>query len=183
MDGSAPRWHEALSPDEMRALLEMQDWKSWRSLVWNWALVGLSFALVAAWPNPLTVVVALFVIGARQLGLAVVMHDASHRAFFRSRRLNDFAGNWLAAYPIWSDLRPYRPYHLQHHAKTGGPEDPDLGLVKPFPITSASFRRKVWRDLSGQTGWKFAKAAFRRTFGRYHEDPAARRAAQGVFVT
>jgi len=41
----------------------------------------------------------------------------------------------------------------------------------------------VWRDLSGQTGWKFAKAAFRRTFGRSSEDPVARRAAVGVALT
>jgi len=166
MDGSAPRWHEALSRDEMRALLEMQDWKSWRSLLWNWALVGLSFALVARWPNPLTVLVALFVIGARQLGLAVLMHEAAHRTLFKDRRVNDWVGNWLCAFPIWSDLRPYRPYHLQHHAKTWTAEDPDLGLADPFPITRASLRRKIWRDLSGQTGWKRFRATLRRDLGR-----------------
>src|SRR5215831_7894942 len=165
MDGSAPRWNEALSPAEMHALLEMQDWKSWRSLVWNWALVGLSFALVARWPNPLTVLVALFVIGARQLGLAVLMHEAAHRTLFPNRRLNDWVGNWLCAFPIWSDLRPYRPYHLQHHAKTWTTEDPDLALATPFPIDWASMRRKIWRDLSGQTGWKRLKATIRRDLG------------------
>jgi fatty acid desaturase len=176
-------WYRALGRDEVRRLLAMRDVWSWWALLVDWGIVFAAFALVAAWPNPLTIVAALFVIGARQLGLAVVMHDASHRAFFHNRRLNDFAGNWLAAYPIWSDLQPYRPYHLQHHARTGSAEDPDIGLVTPFPITAASFRRKIWRDLSGQTGWKFAKAAFRRTFGRYREDPVARRAAQGVLIT
>src|SRR5215813_4229188 len=159
-------WYRALGRDEVRRLLTMHDVWSWWALAVDWGLVFASFALVAAWPNPLTVVLALFVIGARQLGLAVVMHDASHRAFFRSRGLNDFAGNWLAAYPIWSDLRPYRPYHLQHHAKTGGPEDPDLGLADPFPISRASLRRKIWRDLSGQTGWKRLRATLRRDLGR-----------------
>jgi fatty acid desaturase len=166
MEGSAPRWHEALSRDEMRALLEMRDWKSWRSLAFNWALVGLSFALVARWPNPLTVLVALLVIGARQLGLAVLMHEAAHRTLFKNRRVNDWVGNWLCAFPIWSDLRPYRPYHLQHHAKTWTAEDPDLGLADPFPITPASLRRKIWRDLSGQTGWKRLRATLRRDLGR-----------------
>ena len=41
----------------------------------------------------------------------------------------------------------------------------------------------MWRDLSGQTGSKFAVAAFKRTFGRWNEDPAARRAAIGVATT
>ena len=62
---------------------------------------------------------ALFLIGARQLGMAVIMHDASHRAYFSNKKWNDFAGNWLAAYPVWSDLAPYRPYHLQHPAHSG----------------------------------------------------------------
>jgi fatty acid desaturase len=122
-------------------------------------------ALVAAWPNPLTVVFALLVIGTRQLGLAILMHDAAHRALFESRKLNDWAGNWLCAYPVWTDLRPYRPYHLQHHAKNYTAEDPDLGLVKPFPVTRASLRRKIVRDLTGQTGWKRAKATLKRDLG------------------
>jgi fatty acid desaturase len=112
-----------------------------------------------------TVLVALFVIGARQLGMAVVMHEAAHFTLFRNRRFNDWAGNWLAAYPVWTDLLPYRAYHLAHHARTGTATDPDLGLVSPFPITRASFRRKVWRDLSGQTGIKQAVAVFRRDLG------------------
>ena len=178
-----PIWRAALSREEVQRLLEPRDWRSWCSIAVNWGLVAASFALVAVWPNPLTIVVALVVIGARQLSCAAIMHDAAHRCLFRDRRLNDWAGSWLAAYPVWSDLHLYRPYHLKHHAKTGRPDDPDIGLVRPFPITRASLRRKIWRDLSGQTGRKFARAAWKRTFARAHDDPAARRAAIGVAVT
>ena len=172
-----------MSREEIDGWLAMNDWKSAGSIVLDWGLIFAAMALVAVWTNPLTIVFALFVIGARQLGLAVMMHEASHRTLFSDRRVNDWVGNWLCAYPIWSDLRPYRPYHLQHHAHTGKPKDPDLGLVAPFPITPTSLRRKIWRDLSGQTGWKFAKGGFKRTFGRWNDDPEARRAAQGVLVT
>lgn len=175
-------WRSALAREEVEGLLEMNDLRSWGSIAINWALVFASFGWVAVWPHPVSIVVALFVIGARQLGFAVLMHEASHRSLFRSRKLNDWAGNWLCAYPIWSDLHPYRPYHLKHHARTGAADDPDIGLVRPFPITPASLRRKIWRDLSGQTGRKFAKGAWHRTFGS-HRDPVARRAAQGVVVT
>jgi fatty acid desaturase len=41
----------------------------------------------------------------------------------------------------------------------------------------------VWRDLSGQTGLKFARAAWMRTFARAGDDPVARRGAIGVAVT
>jgi len=105
------------------------------------------------------------VIGARQLGLAVLMHEAAHQTLFRSRRLNDWAGNWLCAYPIWADLHPYRRYHLKHHAKNWTAEDPDLDLATKFPVSAASMRRKIWRDLSGRVGWKRAVAVLRRDLG------------------
>jgi len=175
-------WRSRFSREEIASLLEMDDRRSWLSVATNWGLVFVAFALVAFFPNPLTILLALFVIGARQLGCAVLMHEASHRSLFSNRTVNDIVGQWLCAYPVWSDLRAYRPYHLQHHARTGTDRDPDLHLVKPFPITRASLRRKIWRDLSGQTGVKFARAAFARTFLRWR-DPEARRSAIGMATT
>jgi fatty acid desaturase len=180
---AVPAWRAALSPAEMHDLLRPRAWRAWLSIATNWGVIFAAFALVAAWPNPLTVVAALCLIGTRQLGGAALMHDAAHRALFRRRGLNDWVGNWLCAYPIWSDTDRYRPYHLQHHAHTGTAQDPDLALVSPFPVTRRSLRRKLWRDLSGQTGRKFARAAFARTFARCRHDEAARRAARGVLVT
>jgi fatty acid desaturase len=176
-------WRKLVTRDEIDTWLTLSDWKSAASIALDWGIVFAAMAMVATWTNPFTIVAALFLIGARQLGFAVMMHEASHRSLLSNRTVNDWVGNWLCAYPIWSDLYPYRPYHLRHHAHTGTEKDPDLGLVAPFPITKASLRRKVWRDLSGRTGLKFARAAFRRTFGRWREDPVARRAAQGVLVT
>jgi fatty acid desaturase len=132
----------------------VQSWRGLGSLALDWATVGAAFALVAAAPNPLTVVVALFVIGGRQLGLAVLMHEAAHGTLLRDRRWNDRVGTWLCAYPVWSDIRSYRPYHLKHHATTWTADDPDLALAAPFPVTRQSLRRKAWRDLSGRTGVK-----------------------------
>ena len=163
---AAAMLREVLSPEERKALLRIAPWASAWMVASNWVLVLAAMALVAWAPNPLTVVVALCVIGARQLGMAIVMHEAAHRTLFRTRRLNDWVGNWLAAYPVWAEVGPYRAYHLVHHTRTGTDQDPDLGLAAPFPITRASFRRKVWRDLSGQTGIKQARAVFRRDVGR-----------------
>lgn len=187
LQAEAPSWRDALSREDIQALLRPSDWRSAVSVGLDWGLVCAALGLVAAWPHlptlPLAIVLALFVIGARQLGLAVLMHEASHRSLFSSRRVNDFVGSWLCAYPVWSDLRAYRAYHLQHHARTGTAEDPDLGLVRPFPITPASLRRKVWRDLSGRTGWKFARGAWSRSGARAGSDPNARRAFVGFVVT
>jgi fatty acid desaturase len=159
-------WRDAVSAAERRELLEVDNLHGALSIGLNWALVFGAMALVAWAPNPLTIVLALFVIGARQLGFAILMHEAAHRSLFGNRALNDWAGNWLCAYPIWAEVEPYRRYHLVHHVHTGSEKDPDLGLITPFPITRASFARKVFRDLSGQTGVKQAKAVFLRDIGQ-----------------
>ncbi len=165
---AAPHWRELLSPDERRALLETNDWRGWLSIGLDWALVFAAMALVAATPGLwrlLSIPIALCVIGARQLGFAVLMHEAAHHTLFRSRALNDWAGNWLCAYPVWADLHPYRRYHLRHHAKNWTRDDPDLDLAAKYPVDAASLRRKIWRDLSGQVGLKRARAILARDLG------------------
>ena len=164
-DTRPARWHDAFTREEIQSLVAMNDWRSWGTLALDWGLIIAAMALAATWTNPLTIVLALVIIGTRQLGLAVIMHEAAHRSFFSNKRMNDTVATWLACYPIWSDLFNYRDYHLQHHAKTWTDEDPDKHLATPFPITRESFRRKVWRDLSGQTGLKFLGFAARRDLG------------------
>ena len=54
----------------------------------------------------------------------------------------------------------------------------------PFPITPASLRRKVWRDLSGQTGRKFVRGAWKRSMARWRAgDEHGRRAFVGFLAT
>ena len=185
---NVPAWRAALGREEIAELVRVRDHRAWLSIAWNWALVGASFALVALWPNVLTVIVALLVIGARQLGMAILMHDAAHRSLLSNREWNDWVGNWLCGYPVWNDVHPYRKYHLQHHAKTWTAEDPDLELATPFPITRASLRRKIWRDLSGQTGWKRFLAILNRDLGRSRgrvrrDFGAGLQALRGVLIT
>ncbi len=158
-------WRQALSKAELRELLTLQDWRSVATLAVNWGGIAACFALVGWSANPLTIVLALFALGGRQLGCAIVMHEAAHRTLFSHREWNDRIANWLGAYPIGGDVVPYRNYHLIHHAKTGTSADPDLSLTQPFPVTKQSFRRKVWRDLSGQTGCKQLIGTLKRDLG------------------
>src|SRR5438552_16454902 len=99
-EGAAPRvlWSEALSPAERRALLTMSPSRAWLSIGINWGLVAGAFALVAWAPNPLSVVVALFVIGGRQPGLPVLRHEATHHSLLRNHWSNDVVGNSLCPY-------------------------------------------------------------------------------------
>jgi len=116
-----------------------------------WGMIFGAMALFVLFPNAVTLLLAIMVIGTRQLGLAILMHDASHGLLFPSQKVNDLAANWLCAYPTLVDVLTYRPYHLVHHRHTLQDNDPDLVLSAHFPITRTSFWRKTVRDLTGQT--------------------------------
>lgn len=137
---------------------------SWRGL-WLvahcWGVIALAIAMGVRWP--VTIPLAVLIVGARQLGLFILMHDAAHAVLHRDRRINDAVGEWLCSPTITA----YRPYHLQHHRFVQQTEDPDLVLSAPFPITRASLWRKVARDLTGQTFWK-------QRFGHYGDALRAR---------
>jgi fatty acid desaturase len=83
-----------------------------------------------------------------------------------TRQWNDPVSQWLAAYPVLADTIPYRAYHLVHHRRTQQPDDPDIGLSAPFPITRQSFLRKMIRDITGQTGFKQRRAQIRAALGK-----------------
>jgi fatty acid desaturase len=124
-----------------------------------------SIALVAVFPNPLTYIIAAILIGSRQLGLAILMHDGAHGCLSRNEKRNLFLSQWFCAYPVFAETLAYRRYHLQHHQRTQQEDDPDLVLSAPFPITRASYRRKFWRDISGQTGYEQRKAQILNALG------------------
>jgi fatty acid desaturase len=147
-----------LTSEEIRRFSARSDrWGVW--LVFHcWAVIAAALALYAWAPNPLTFILAMMVIGSRQLGCAILMHEAAHRALFKNGRLNELAGEWLVGWPVLADLYEYRRYHLMHHQHTQTDKDPDLNLSKPFPTTRSSLRRKIIRDITGQTGMKLRAA-------------------------
>jgi len=157
---------ESFTPEELASVRARSNVKGLLCIAHAWAVIAASMALFAIWPNPLTFVIAVVVIAARQLGLGILMHDAAHGVLLASRKWNDPVSQWLVAYPVFTDTIPYRHYHLVHHRRTQQPDDPDLGLSAPFPITRASFRRKMLRDITGQTGFKQRRAQIRAALGR-----------------
>ena len=130
---------------EWESLSARSSWKGIAVVVHCWAVIGLAMAVGVMWP--ITIPLVVMVVGNRQLGLNILMHDAAHALLHKNRKVNDFIAYWFCA----TELFIYRPYHLQHHRFVQQSEDPDLVLSKPFPITRQSFWRKVMRDLTGQT--------------------------------
>ena len=143
-----------LKSDEIRLLARRSDLMGAWLLIHCYGMMACAVGLFALWPNPLTFLLAVTVIGSRQLGLAILMHEAAHNALFKTPWLNETLGEWLCGRPILAELSAYRRYHLTHHRYTQSHKDPDLPLSSKFPTTRASLRRKFLRDLSGQTGTK-----------------------------
>jgi fatty acid desaturase len=164
---SAPRIaaRDLLTEPQLVALRERSLWRGLWLIAHAWGVILGAIALVAWWPNPLTFLLAVLLIGSRQLGLAILMHEGAHGCFSTNQTLNMGLSQWLCAYPIFAETRAYRRYHLQHHRRTQQEDDPDLVLSAPFPITKASHRRKLWRDITGQTGYEQRKAQLRIALG------------------
>src|SRR6187399_1044134 len=159
---------ELLAPAELFALRERIEWKGIALVAHAWAVIFGAIALVAIFPNPLTYVLAVLLIGSRQLGLVILMHDGAHGCLSRNAARNMALSQWFCAFPVFAETAAYRRYHLAHHARTQQDDDPDLALSAPFPITKASYRRKFWRDITGQTGYEQRKAQVLNALG----DPA-----------
>jgi fatty acid desaturase len=153
--------------DEWVPLPVRSSWKGLALVAHGWLVILAVGAMAVIWP--ITLPLAIMIIGARQLGLAILMHDAAHGALHPNSRVNDWVAEWVCS----GGLIAYRNYHLQHHKYAQQSEDPDLVLSAPFPVTRASLRRKILRDLTGQT-W------FKQRFGRLTARLKAREAGEPV---
>ncbi len=132
---------------ELRNLLSQEQWAALqrRSLpraLWalcvNWGLVAGAFALATVWPNALGFLLALILLGGRQLGLGILMHDRAHRGLLPSSKANDWVGQWPCAAPMFADLEVYRRYHMTY----------------PDPCAVAfgySYRREVGHEQAGRS--------------------------------
>jgi fatty acid desaturase len=120
----------------------------------------------AAWLHTWWAYLLAFVqMGRGHCQLNILGHEAAHRLLFANQRANDFVGRFVLAYPTFQAFTAYRRAHFAHHRDELGPDEPDLALYRGYPITSASLRRKLTRDLlfvSAWKNWKGLLAAARR---------------------
>jgi len=97
---------------------------------------------------------AFLLMGRGHCLLNILGHEAAHRLLFPNRRANDLVGRWLLAYPSFQAFGAYRRVHFAHHRDEMGPDEPDLALYRGYPIPADSWRRKLRRDLTGESAYK-----------------------------
>ena len=95
---------DLLTLPELRRLRRTSALRGATLVVHAWAVIAGAMLLYAAWPSVLTLLVAVAVIGTRQLGLAILMHEAAHWLLFPSQPANTRVGAWLCAHPVFGDL-------------------------------------------------------------------------------
>ena len=174
---------DVLNEAELEALSRRSDWRAAWLVLCNYAITAAIFAMMALWPNPLTILLGILLLGGRQLGFGVLVHECGHGTLFASRRLNEWVGEWLAAPPTFNNMKAYSRGHLKHHRLAGTRDDPDLPNYKDYPISRERLWRKLWRDLSGQTGWRQTRGLFQ-SFLHFNELRAEQRQAlaRGLLV-
>jgi len=140
---------DILSKEESHTLRQRSNvWGFWL-LLHCWGIIAGSMTLYAYLPNIFTLLFGIILVGGRQLGLSILMHEGSHGLLFKNRILNERLTQWLTAWPMILNIHVYRVRHMAHHRFTRTDKDPENYLYTPFPVTQASMGRKFLRDLTG----------------------------------
>ena len=110
---------------------------------------------VAVWlDSPLAYLAAFILMGPMYARFAILMHEAAHKLLFTNKRVNDFVGTWLLAYPTFTPISIYRRGHFAHHREEFGAGDPDIRFYGGYPCDRSALRRRLVRDAVGISGWK-----------------------------
>jgi fatty acid desaturase len=141
-------------PELRRSLRRIDGRRNALTVVVLWLeVVGLVAA--AVWiDNPLAYLAAFVLMAPLYVRFAILMHEAAHKLLFNNKRVNDFVGTWLIAYPAFTPIQLYRRGHFAHHREEFGPDEPDLAYYGGYPCDRAALRRRLVRDAVGISGWK-----------------------------
>jgi fatty acid desaturase len=177
--GDALRPDGRPAPSTREQLRRIPSYRNALTVAWVYAqTIGIAVIAVRL-DNPFVWVAAFLLMGRAHAQIAALMHEAAHRLLFRNRKANDFVGRWLLGFPSFTPIDSYRRAHMAHHRQEFGPDEPDIPLYRGYPITRASFRRKLVRDATGRTGWKLFKGLLR---GVRSADSATRFQARAIIA-
>ena len=70
--GERIRPGDLLTREQIRALTHRTDLAGWLTVIWTWTTIAATFAMLAIWPNLFTFVLAVILLGGRQLALFIV---------------------------------------------------------------------------------------------------------------
>jgi fatty acid desaturase len=122
-------------------------------LAWAWTVVALAIGF-AVWADHWAAsLLAIFLVGTRQVVLALLLHEQVHRLGWRGR-WGDTWVNLLCTYPLLATtVEDYSEVHLRHHKHFMSARDPDFlrkaGPDWAVPLAPRRALRMLVRDLTG----------------------------------
>ena len=141
-------------PDLRQDLRRINDLRNTLSVIGLWAWV-VAMVGVAVWINNPFLYLGVFVLmGPIHARFAILMHEAAHKLLFSNKRINDWVGTWVIAYPALVPIQIYRRGHFAHHRHEFGPEEPDMAYYGGYRCDTRTLARRLVRDAVGISGWK-----------------------------
>ncbi|HEX3840047.1 MAG TPA: fatty acid desaturase family protein [Acidimicrobiales bacterium] len=141
-------------PDLRQDLRRINDVRNTLSVIGLWAWVAAMIG-VAVWVNNPFLYLAVFILmGPIHARFAILMHEAAHKLLFSNKRINDWVGTWVIAYPALVPIQIYRRGHFAHHKHEFGPEEPDMAYYGGYRCDTRTLARRLVRDAVGISGWK-----------------------------
>lgn len=138
-----------VNPSRLKPLFKTNMWRHLMAMTLDWTMIIITAYFTLQYFNPITYVLAVIIIGARQHALAILMHDASHFRFLKNKKWNDWVTNIFTMYPLFTSIEVYRENHMRHHRHLNSEHDPDwvakLGKRDfTFPKTKTDFLRTIF---------------------------------------
>lgn len=116
---------ERIDASIIRRLSILKPWISVSHIILEYVFIISAIVLCSNYWHPLTYIVSVMWIGARQHALIILMHEGAHYRIVNNRKLNDFLGEVFTAFPVFITMQNYRLNHLPHHRHMNTEKDPD----------------------------------------------------------
>lgn len=143
-----------LDKQTLQALSRLSPWRALVVVIAEWLMIFSTIIITEYFFSlPLYVLAVLF-LGTRYHALGVLLHEAAHYRLHPVRRINNWLGEVLTAWPILVTLHGYRNNHIKHHNYTNTDKDPDWVRKTPkpdfhFPKTRAAMLLELTKAITG----------------------------------
>lgn len=149
-----------IDPAHVRELSQLNPAVPTAHVLGEWLAILSAAWLSERYWHPLSYLLVVVFIGARQHSLATLMHEAAHYRICKNKRLNDWIGDAVLTWPfVILSMRAYRTNHFAHHNHLNTDRDPDWvakrGSEWSFPQSHWSLIKLLATDMVGVGFLKF----------------------------
>jgi fatty acid desaturase len=137
-----------LSREELKKFTEISTVKGISLILLDYAVLAALIYGAATINHWAVYLLAIPLIANRQHSLLIQMHDAAHGNISKNKKLNDFVGELLTAWPMFIRMEPYRVTHNLHHSFSNTNKDPDF-IEERFPQSQEVLKKALLKDLLG----------------------------------